>query len=641
MERIYKKNLRNEKTKVKFKRVKLQKGLNKTRTDFQIRKITLRKQVNELWYVDGERRINFKSVVAGLRNRSQHYRIDALRNIREAIINDPFEIQKQLHIIIRSVSAISLDIDKQTRRESFKTLSVLLNSFSLEAMEPFFHIMSSYLCCGMSHIQPNIREDSLIMLDVILEHVPKLVIVNLEKIMQNFLEMISIVCRDDGPERTLSTHMGQKQNTIKWRYNVLQRLLKMLKTSVKQFRKENLTLKGLMPTKIVSYNRNKQQCYSMLRVHNTKHACDVSSILMLSNNYSPITIPEHDIIYHKYVGNFMPLLLDTWSEVRSIETTSKVILSHDAALTLKTVLEIIENLWTSIQIYENNLENTNLSNWFVQEYAELFTFTFLQSTFPFCEIVISEPNSKKKHRNSSETVEQFCLQQNLCIAHLLCLFYMGNTSKQVDKFDICLKYIILVVSNLDNLSHEKSISIKNVLRAYLFQNGRKLLESNEYQLRKLLNVTIEAFINNKFSDKDGSLEYILTLFGNIVSTAELFRSYASESFENLLEYLPQHLLKENINETGLKTMTILGKQKNTTFIKSLTKLLIPVIKNIQHIKVVDAVNAFDGKQQIMNLFYWVEKSELLQESNKLIYTIEEHITDKRIVNYFKYILRLN
>lgn len=397
----HKKKLRAEKAKVKLKGAKLPKGLNVTKTEFKVRKILIREQLRETQYQDGEKQVNLKETLSKLKHHSSNFRIESLRNLREAIASGHPSLLKSLGNIMQGVAAICLDIERDARRESFKTLSSLLGSLSIETVKPFFHIISSYLRCAMTHIQPPIQEDSLLLLDVLLQHVPNLVAVHSDKIFQNFLEMISRVrAEGDKAGRMLTVNMGQRQTTIKWRSKVLLRLQQMLQTLAehKNSIRNDATKSSKNNRTYVTFNMKTEQYYGIKRSYAANQVCDLSSVFNRSLGSSAMlgnsnTVDESSQL-RSYVEHLMPLLLESWLEVKphhgTGNTNMETLLTLDAAITLKIVLEIIENLWSLIDIYEQQVNNHDLSSWFKDQYADVFAANFLQDSYPYQKMIFDQ-----------------------------------------------------------------------------------------------------------------------------------------------------------------------------------------------------------------------------------------------------------
>ncbi|XP_050328480.1 testis-expressed protein 10 [Bactrocera neohumeralis] len=644
----HKKKLRSEKAKVKLKATKLPKGLNVTKTEFKVRKITIREQLKQSQFADGERQLNLKETISRLKHHSSNMRADALRNLREAITAGRVNLTGYMHSLLQSVSAISLDIDRETRRDSFKALKCLLTALKTDEVVPFFHIISSYLRCAMTHIQPAIQEDSLLMLDVLMEHVPQLVVTHSVKIIRNFLEMISRARKEgDHTSRTLTVRLGEKQTTIKWRTKVLERLRQMLATLVENKRANNTGKIVNSFTKNVTFNPNAPQHYNVKR----KYLTPANQIDLLAALRPSLGVKSADAIegseeerLREYVIHLLPLLVESWIEVRPQDQKMSTTLTNEAAQTLKVALEILQNIWMLIELNEENENNHQLSAWFQEQYAETFAVSFLTDGFPYqqneTDPELNKKSYKKHLRLLSVNGGQLCLEQNICLAYLMCQFYKSHSpiQTQIERFTTLFKYLEEVVSNLSTHPLQNHHALIKALRISLFENDIKFLQMHKDLMLPLLNSTMEAFLRNNFPNKTNSETEVLTLICDIVQTPQLRQHYGEDTFIRFLEYLPQLLLKQSVQVSTIIAMSTLAKQKNSTFLRALENKIEAVIENLQKIQVSGAPNAFEGKKHIMNLFYWTERKFASEFKELLHQNIDKHITDKRIVNYFKYIL---
>ncbi|XP_075155020.1 testis-expressed protein 10 [Haematobia irritans] len=651
----HKKKLRAEKAKVKLKGAKLPKGLNVTKTEFKVRKITIREQLKESQYDGGIRQINVKECVAKLKHHGSSVRIEALRNLRDAIAINHVGLLANLSDLIQGISAVCLDQEREPRRESFKTLSALLGYLPHESVAPFFHIVSSYLRCAMTHIQPNIQEDSLLLLDVLLQHIPTLVATHSTKILQNFLEMISRVrAEGDKAGRMLTVNMGQKQTSIKWRSKVLLRLQQMLETLAvfKLKQKDDLqsVSKSNNSDSTVMYNTKNHQYYGIKRLFAAEQRSDISYLFNRSAGSSVLSnddtaIDEYEQL-RSYVDHLMPLLLESWLEVRPHKGTGSMggvetLLTLDAALTLKIVLEVIENLWTLIDIYEEQVNNNDLSSWFKDQYADVFAANFLQTSYPYQHVDTDEDKIKSKKKPSTNS--KFCLQQNITIGFLMCRFYAEALDRESVRFNSVLTYMTRIVnvegSKFDSPSYLRSLV--SALRALLLESGLKLTQLHKEPTTKLLRSCIKAFLDNRFSEI-GVSSKVLIILCDIVQNNELCKLYGPEEFTELLQYLPNLLLKPSVNVSCLLAMSQLGKQQNMIFIGALKNVLYKVVEHLQTIQVMGAHNVLEGKKHIMNLFYWLNPQKSIDnlEMQKILNVAESKITDKRIAGYCHYILTL-
>lgn len=176
--------------------------------------------------------IFLKDLLSKLQHHNPANRNEGLRFLKEIITNHPHETSKHLGAIIQGICQLSLDIEKDVRRECFKALSLVFASQTPDLISPFFNVVTSYLRCAMTHINIQIQEDSLSLLDCLLLYTPQLVASSSDSIFSCFLDMISKTRSDSKPERTLTTNLGRKLTGVKWRTKVLDRLLGILKAIV-------------------------------------------------------------------------------------------------------------------------------------------------------------------------------------------------------------------------------------------------------------------------------------------------------------------------------------------------------------------------------------------------------------------------
>lgn len=95
-----------------------------------------------------------------------------------------------------------------------------------------FEIIVKHLACAMSHIDANIRESSLVLLDVLIDKHPKLTAKHCQPvILPAFLDLISTKFANS--DRKLVLQFNDKMTTNIWRIKVLARLQALLNAIVK------------------------------------------------------------------------------------------------------------------------------------------------------------------------------------------------------------------------------------------------------------------------------------------------------------------------------------------------------------------------------------------------------------------------
>lgn len=256
----HRKFVKSEKAKTKLKAAKLPKGLNVTKTDFKIKKIVIREQIRDTSLIQNGTTIRssnikvnckmnlnilstffflfkllftyFQELLSKLQHHNATNRNEGLRYLNELVTNHPIEASNHLGPILQGICQLSLDIEKDVRRECFKALNLVFGTQESEIIAPFFNAIVSYLRCAMTHINRQIQEDSLFMLDCLLMFTPTLVAAHSDAIFSAFLDMISKLRVESKPDRTLSMHLGSQLTSVKWRSKALERLLGILNAIV-------------------------------------------------------------------------------------------------------------------------------------------------------------------------------------------------------------------------------------------------------------------------------------------------------------------------------------------------------------------------------------------------------------------------
>lgn len=234
----HKKFLKSEKAKVKLKGNKLKGPQNVTKTDFKVKKIVLTEQLKNVQELEkGTRKIHsVQDCLSRLKNSTS---AEAISNLKEIILYQEDDVQKNLEMIIKIVANFSLSIEKGDRVECFRILNIICSQKNRLNLEPFFSILLTYLKCAMTHIKPSIQEDSLSMLDILMKHFPQLVVAEKDDILIPYLDMMSKTKNESSQERSITLHSSNKIMSIKWRKTILEQLVLLLKCLNNEKRKND------------------------------------------------------------------------------------------------------------------------------------------------------------------------------------------------------------------------------------------------------------------------------------------------------------------------------------------------------------------------------------------------------------------
>lgn len=149
-----------------------------------------------------------------------------------------------------------------------------------------------------------------------------------------------------------------------------------------------------------TFDENTDFYYSTARKHLNRN-CDLPILFRKSggalsaNASNLLTERDESQKIQKYVELLMPLLFETWMEVRPAKLNSTksnadfddedVCVSNEAAFTLKIIVEIIEQLLELIGMCDQDVNNDDLIKWFRKRYGQEFSNQFLKG-FPFQQI---------------------------------------------------------------------------------------------------------------------------------------------------------------------------------------------------------------------------------------------------------------
>ncbi|EDV92356.1 testis-expressed protein 10 homolog [Drosophila grimshawi] len=665
----HKKNLRAEKAKVKLKGAKLPKGLNVTKTDFKVRKIEIREQLKEYsqpasQFNGSQRQLNLKEILARLKHHNLKFRSDALRNVRDAVKGGQADhLVGHLNDLLQGIAAGALDMERDVRVESFKTLDVLLEALPSTAIVPFFHIIAAYLRCAMTHVQPAIQEDSLQLLDVLLLRVPARLLAerSASTIIGNFIDMISRTRHDTQRTnrlltvRVVSAGSGQL-TTIKWRTKVLLRLHQILGTLLQQQQQQLPRSDARQPpARIVHFDAKRPQYYNVLRPQ-LEDKRDLYAIVGESARRD-----ENEQL-RGYVEQLMPLLHDNWIEVRPQQQQQKKhqqqqqqqLLSADAAASLHVLLDIVAQLCQLVQQYETMQQDATheLSMWMRSNYANSFVRVFLKEcNYPYQQIPsISETSTthtkkktKAKGKRELATGGEMCIAQNLTLVQLVCYFWPQPVGEQAsDDYGCLLQYMNQCLHRLSQLSVDEQLRLVVALRALLLDNGLALLQLRSHQMGSVMQHCIEKYVAQEYTTREGVATRMLNLLCQLVQRSELYHGYGGkEQFATLLDYLPQLLLKPSVADVTLTAMSTLCRQQNVVFMTALADSVNEVLANVEQLQVTGDSGTdesrFEHQKRILNLFYYARRCGDPHKLQSALHLLEQN-TSERVSSYFKCML---
>ncbi|XP_059621917.1 testis-expressed protein 10 homolog [Phlebotomus argentipes] len=587
----HKKALRSEKAKVKLKGAKLPKGLNITKTDFKVKKILIREQLKDTETPEGIQRVNIKDLVSKLRHNNSSIKQDTLKHVKEILASSPEDLfPRHLGDVVQTVGQMSLDVDREVRRESFRCLQTLLESIDTSLMEPFFDMLSSYLRCAMTHLQNNIQEDSLLLLDVLLQNVPHLVAKDSDKIFTNFLDMVSKLRSESQPGRTLSLNLGKKITAVKWRIRVLERLLKLLQglnaslriadteTAVKpmQFNAEGTFYAPIVQKPQELWFEEVSGLFirqmSSLKQKTAAKGTDFSE--------------SQKIIY--YVEQMVPLLVETWLEIRPQNTEEgDVALGQEAASTISLIVGILEELWNMVVRCDQKSQTTEMQTWLRKSYNRDFCQAFMTG-FPY--------NFTGKARSVSAQ------EENLRLCYLFCCLSDSSGGTNAKLSGKIIDFTSASLTTWRSQTPSSWACLHKVLRIVLVENGKSWSTRSVAHLRKLSQKLLDVHTKAKLSSELSGA--ILVLISHALSSEEkclVVKETTEQWFQQLRSVLANaEKMPQSLVDALAKLYTI-----SREFVNFLSDQLPDILSNISRMEITESKDDGMAKRQLVNFIYWL------------------------------------
>ncbi|XP_049872342.1 testis-expressed protein 10 [Pectinophora gossypiella] len=599
----YQKFLKSEKSKTKLKAKKdLPKGTNVTKTNFKVKKIVIKEQLKKHGESEAlsTRKLNAKELLSRLNHFNTHSRRDALEGIKELITSHPDVLEQNLGKFILGVTPLLMNVEKVVQREAIKALHLILSNVTVEKIEPFFDIMSTYLRSAMTHIDNRIQEDSLMALDVLLVCTPQKVAKDFHKILPNFLDMISKLRVDSKPGRTLTVNLGSQITTVKWRVKVLHRLQDFLRKFVEY---HNINDNG-KPKETTAYyfDDTKINHYNLLNP-NYISVCQLSCFSSI-NLQDVLQIDEMDK-FKEYMETLMPLLFETWLEVcpnvLSSEKNIEAVVTEDAAVLLRHTLEVIDMLWKLVQHFDKKSPSSKIQSLFCQKYKQPFNQHFVNA-FPFVTNVRSRQTKSDNSVFEDTITDPKLIAENLEICHLFIMLNPNvNIKSQNREISSVLNYIEKTFNQntQDNIS-DVVINILHTIFSKEITSWTKTVSVMDALFRKI----IWAYFNK---DMPGSVKQkIFTLLCKIALNDKLGHFHRSDTYEKWLINLPDILLEDSITVQTVDIIHKFAACNTKTFNTVVKPKLLKIIMNLPTLTISDATNDVNSYHKLFSILYWVK-----------------------------------
>ncbi|XP_036186091.1 testis-expressed protein 10 isoform X4 [Myotis myotis] len=427
-----------------FQKVKLKVGKKKpklenaTVTNFKTKTIHLPEQLKE----DGilptnNRKLNIKDLLSQMHHYNAGVKQSALLGLKDLLSQYPFIIDAHLSNILSEVTAVFTDKDANVRLAAVQLLQFLAPKIRAEQISPFFPLVSAHLSSAMTHITEGIQEDSLKVLDILLEEYPALITGRSSILLKNFVELIShqqlskgLVNRDRSQSWILSVNPNRRLTSQQWRLKVLVRLSKFLQAladgSSRLRESEGLQEQKENPhatsnSIFINWKEHANDQQHIQVYENGGSQPNVSSQFRLRNLIGGLGSVDEGLSSTENLKGFIeiiiPLLIECWIEAVPPQLATSVGngVEREPLQVMQQVLNIISLLW---KLSKQHDENHKLESWLRKNYLTDFKHHFM-SHFPYALKEITKHRKKETNkRYRSKVLSRWLAGLPLQLAHL-------------------------------------------------------------------------------------------------------------------------------------------------------------------------------------------------------------------------------
>ncbi|XP_026697211.1 testis-expressed protein 10 [Athene cunicularia] len=420
-----------------FQKVKLKVGKKKpklenaTDTTFRTKAIQIPEQLKEDGVLPTQnRKLNIKDLLSQMHHYSPGVKHNALLGLKDLLSQYPFVIDAHLSNIISEVAAVFTDKDSGVRGAAVHLLQFLASKIRAEQIAPFFPLVSAHLSSAMTHISEGIQEDSLKVLDVLLEAYPALLTDRSSILLKNFVELIShqqLSKRLKSREKLswmLSVNPNRRVTSQQWRLNVLTRLKKFLQAVVDG--SSEIEDEGLQEQKDSPHSvRNPVYISWKVHANNQQHIQlfengglrpKINSSFRLRSLASVMDSAEKGLSSAENLKGFIeiiiPLLIECWIEASPAQSAPILgnLLESESQQLMQQVLSIIHLLW---KLTKRHDETYKMELWLRMNYLVDFKHHFMRH-FPY-----SLQETVKHKKKDSCKGNKYCMTSSNSVDHLL------------------------------------------------------------------------------------------------------------------------------------------------------------------------------------------------------------------------------
>ncbi|XP_073411829.1 testis-expressed protein 10 isoform X2 [Dendrobates tinctorius] len=497
---------------------------------------------------------------------------DALVGLREILSTYPSVIDTHISVIMSEVAAVFTDKDPMVRSAAISVLQHLAPMVSQEKLAPFFPLVSAHLSTAMTHIMIGIQEDSLKILDILLEAYPDLLIDRSNMLVKNFLELISHQksSKEFNSEKpsvwTLSVNPNRKVASQKWRINVLSKLKKFLQALMKRAAKRlpnKEVLKGNMD-KPFSFHKNValswtahangEQHINLFNSGETHSNISTFCLRMMA----AVTTSKDECFSSSYnlkefIQAVVPILIECWVEEAPEEILGDVCkksLEPVAHHLLQQVLSIISLLW---KLSELPYEPQKMDDWLRKNYLKDFKHHFMKR-FPYTVHDPLQERKKIKKGNVDGSLSHNGLD-HLLVNVTLCdiMVSLANSSTLQEDSGWLTRIRVFVTENLMS----GQLNSKQLKRLLEVTNRLLYIQRNRVSTEKMIQAVYMMYQQRDLPFSVRSM--LVTFFSKVYLKEDVFLNQGrsrSKVLSRWLASLPMQLIHLDARNYQLSALII-------------------------------------------------------------------------------------
>nr|XP_022910463.1 testis-expressed protein 10-like [Onthophagus taurus] len=449
----------------------------------------------------------------------------------------------------------------------------------------------------MTHLNENVQEDSLRLFDVLIQSIPGLLATRCDKIIQNFVLLISKIKINANDKSMLQTTIKNKRTSVEWRLMVLTRFNEFLGVILTRKKQENVI--DIVPINIIKVERQRISA----PIYYKKEEIDIYR--------DDINV---DVWLDDCVKDVLVLLKGIWLEVQpsnkhSIQSAQLfcTVINNEVLNILHCILSIISSFYELMVIKTQENQEIKIQNEiFLKTSKEIVNLIF--ESFPFSK------------QNNRSMIDSKCFDENLTLCYLFFAFSGNDYNKKL--VEQALTYLNVCLVNRNYVPHEKSQFLLKALKQFYENNLKAWKKHNQQDLNGFVNNTAKYYINNNL--QENGVEIFKFLCENIDSIEGIFFEVVRKACKSLIG--------PKIGMEMFKSIRILLLRRINEVEIVLSLLLPEILNNLSRIEFEGIEHASLKEARILSLFKSVplnvKNHRVLEEFSKL------SENNKKLVNNF-------